>query len=567
MKLSPFILCGGLFVSLAVLGAESIKVSGPIMQLPPMVVTSSQGLTWRYAEMPGYEILSCCSDSMTSDFMHGLARAETLLRLLVPKEYWAKSDVPRVIILSIPANLALMPRELIGGDNDNHNLTYQNDKWNINGSQIIPNIELGDQDCSIVFATLEDMNSGQESFIIHPAHVSVLLTTRRPSWPPWLVAGVANLYTGLYRATLEDSVEFHEKDTFSIPALEWISAELTTALIKEQSRRKSGETRAAQENELKRFIPLQLMLTQQPSPESAEWPKWNAQATLFVRWALSSESPSRKEAFWRFAARTANGEPATENMFRETFGYGYDQALVELNEYLRVAIKRPIDLHLPKTGSAITDIRSATDTEILRIKEDWTRLVAAYLRTRSFDAKLLDNRHRAAMRACEKGNRDPRLLAAVGLFESDMEHDSSARVFLEAAIESKVVRPRAYYELARLRYAMVKNFDGSTLSAVQAERAVAPLLLGVGQSPSLKDSYSLAAKICLNSEIVLTPEKLQLLNRGLELFPDDMDLLYNFALLNDRQGSNEEAMRLAERGLTLSNYPEMRAKFEQLRSK
>jgi tetratricopeptide (TPR) repeat protein len=328
-------------------------------------------------------------------------------------------------------------------------------------------------------------------------------------------------------------------------------------LIKEKSKRKSSET----------FIPLQLMLTHKPPPESAEWPRWNAQATLFVRWALGGDSPSRKEAFWRFAARTANGEPATESMFRETFGYGYDQALVELNDYLRIAIKSPIDLHLPKAGSAVSDIRAATDTEILRIKEDWTRLVAAYLKTRSLDAGLLDNRHRAAMRACETGNRDPRLLAAVGLFENDMEHDTSARIFLEAAVESEVVRPRAYYELARLRYATVKNFDGSTISAIEAERAVAPLFLGFGQSPSLKDSYSLAAKICLNSEIVLTPEKLQLLNRGPELFPEDMDLLYNFALLNYRQGRKEEATRLAERGLRLSNHPETRAKFEQLRSK
>ena len=77
-------LCGGLCLNLAMLAAEDRMVSGPVLELPPMVVTSNQGLVWRYAEMPGYEILSCCSDSMTRDFMQGLARAESLVRLLVP---------------------------------------------------------------------------------------------------------------------------------------------------------------------------------------------------------------------------------------------------------------------------------------------------------------------------------------------------------------------------------------------------------------------------------------------------------------------------------------------------
>jgi hypothetical protein len=512
-----------------------------------MVVTSNQGLTWRHAEMPGYEILSCCPVSMTRDFMLELARAETLVQYLFPKEYWAKSDVPRVIILSIPENLRLMPRELLNEDNGNPSLIYRGERLNLDGSEIIPNIELSDQDCSMVFATLDPLSFDRERFKMHPAHVRVLLTDRRPPWPDWLVAGVANLYAGLYQG-----------DTFTIPNLEWIAGE--------QTGRKSGKTRVDQENELKRFIPLHEMLTHHPSPGSAEWPVWNAQATLFVRWALCGELPSREKAFWRFAARTADGEPATESMFREAFGHGYDQALVELNEYLAIAIKSPVEVRLPKTTPVIPNIRPASETEILRIKEDWTRLVAVYLKTRFPEAAPLDNRHRAAIRACENGNMDPRLLAAVGLYESDMAHDVSARAFLESATESKVVRPRAYYELARLRYAMVRRLDGGPISAVEADWAVAPLLVAFGQSPALKDSYSLATKIWLNSELILTPGNLQLLNRGPELFPEDLGLLYNVASLNHKYGSKEDAMHLVERGLRLSIDPEMSAEFEKLRS-
>ena len=574
-------------------------VSGPVLELPPMVVTSNQGLVWRYAEMPGYEILSCCSDSMTRDFMQGLARAESLVRLLVPPEYWARSDVPRVIILSVPANLSLMPRELLGEEKSNPTLTFRGERLNLDRSRIIPNLELSDQDCAMVFATLDPLNFDQERFIMHPVHVRGLLTDRRPPWPDWLVTGVVNLYLGLYRTTLQESAvstefvppaqQFYSTplagtgnfrgrrdtvslslrtlgDTFSIPALEWISGEQTTTLLKERTGRNSGKTRAAQETELTRFIPLQSMLTQPPSPESVEWPVWNAQATLFVRWALGSGSPARKEAFWRFVTRTATGEPVTENLFRESFGLGYEPALVELNEYLHLAIKSPIDLHLPKASPASPTVRPATDTEILRIKEDWTRLVAAYLKSHFPEAVSLDHRHRAAIRAVEIGNKDPRLLAAVGLYESDKEHEASARAFLEAATEAQVVRPRAYYELARLRYALVSNFDGSPITAAQADRVVAPLLVSFGQSPALRESYAFAVKVWLNSEISLTREKLQLLDHGLELFPEDADLLYGVAVLNFRHGSKADARRLAERGLGLSQNPDLRAKFEQLRS-
>jgi len=237
-----------------------------------------------------------------------------------------------------------------------------------------------------------------------------------------------------------------------------------------------------------------------------------------------------------------------------------------LNEYLHVASKSPIDLRLPKASLASPTVRPATDTEILRIKEDWTRLVAAYLKTHFPEATSLDNRHRAAIRACEMGNKDPRLLAAVGLYESDQEHDTSARAYLEAATEAQVVRPRAYYALARLRYALVSNFDGSPINAAQADRVVAPLLVSFGQSPALRESYSFAVKVWLNSEISLTREKLQLLDHGLELFPEDPDLLYGVATLNYRHGSKAEAGRLAERGLSLSKNPELRSKFEHLRT-
>jgi hypothetical protein len=451
----------------------------------------------------------------------------------------------------------------------------------------------------MVFATLDPVNFDRDRFMLHPGHVRDLLSNRRPPLPDWFVAGLMNLYAGLYRAGMEQSAEsstfpsqteeslspvkpgvpLHirrdtvsissrlQPDTFSVPALEWISEGETAKVIKERPGGFLGKARTDKKDELNRFLPMQVMLTKQPPPESADWPVWNAQAALFVRWAIDGDQPSRKAAFWQFVARTTRGEAVTESMFREVFGQGYDESLVALNEYLRVAIRRPIEVHLQEVSPAVPEIRLATRTEIIRIKEDWTHLVAGYLKTRFPEAKPLDNRHRAAIRACEKGERDPRLRAAVGIYECDLDHDDAAQTYLEAAVEAGVVRPRAYYELARIRFAKVRKPDGSPISAVEAGHAVAPLVAGFGQSPVLKESYALAARIWLNSEGSVASENLQLLARGPDLFPEDMDLLYKVALLNDRHGEKSEARRLAERGLQRSSDPEIRAEFESLRSK
>ena len=51
-----------------------------------------------------------------------------------------------------------------------------------------------------------------------------------------------------------------------------------------------------------------------------------------------------------------------------------------------------------------------------------------------------------------RGERDPRLLAALGLDEKLAGHDERARKFLEAAAAGIAVRARAWLELARLRF-------------------------------------------------------------------------------------------------------------------
>lgn len=595
MRFTRFLWFGAWVPSCLALSAAEVVVSGPIVELPPMVITTDQGPSWRYATMPGYEIFSCCPDAMTTDFMRGLQRAQALVRHFAPAAYWARSAVPRVVILSPPENLALMPRELLGEDVGEHTLLYGGESLTRDNSRVIPNIELGDQDSSMVFVTLDPVNFDRDRLMLHPGHVRDLLSQRRPPLPAWVVAGVMNLYGGLYRAqtavrtesyavrTVDQqlfstalkggegtrlgrdttSIDYRaDKDAYSIPAQVWISDEATKELFKvaaDQALRPAEEP-----GELGQAVRLQAVLAPPPSTESPDWPAWNAGATLLVRWALDGKASTRAAAMWRYVDLAGADQSAAEDAFRHAFGLGYEQATKELNDYLPIAVRRAMEFKLPEPKQPAPGIRPASRTEILRIREDWTRLVAGYLKTRFRGATVPEKPHRVAMQACAKGNRDPRLLAAVGLYELELGHVASARTELEAAIEAGVACPRAYLEVARLRYAEAGGPDGNGFDATQTDFVIAPLVRGLHLDPPMRAAYRLAAEVWLHSQGQVPGAQLQAIERGVEFFPGDMELLYKVALLNSRRGNKAAAADLAERGLRLGRDPGTRAEFEAL---
>lgn len=100
-------------------------------------------------------------------------------------------------------------------------------------------------------------------------------------------------------------------------------------------------------------------------------------------------------------------------------------------------------------------LRLATDGEIARIKGDWERLEINYVRQRYPDlaTKYIEQARRTLLRAYDRNDRDPRLLAVLGLCEVDAGNDAGARDYLETAARLEIVRPRVWLELARLRLA------------------------------------------------------------------------------------------------------------------
>jgi hypothetical protein len=211
--------------------------------------------------------------------------------------------------------------------------------------------------------------------------------------------------------------------------------------------------------------------------------------------------------------------------------------------------------------------------EIARIKGDWERLEITYVRTHfpTLTTKYVEQARRTLMRAYDGGSRDPQLLAVLGLCEVDAGNDAGARGYLEdAAARDPALRPRARFELARLRFAAARAPGAGAapaLTAAQAGDVLAPLLAEREQDLLLVEAYTLIADVWAACTEAPTRAQLALLERGVRLFPRHSELVHRTAELNLRHGHTDAARWQVTLGLTLAPDAATRARFEVLQAR
>jgi hypothetical protein len=164
-----------------------------------------------------------------------------------------------------------------------------------------------------------------------------------------------------------------------------------------------------------------------------------------------------------------------------------------------------------------------------------------------------------------RGEMDGPLLASLGLIEQTRGETARARKFLEAAAKMNVVRPRAYLELARLRFAEAQRASAGAepapLTADQTKAVLQPLLTARTQPPPLPEVYELMADVWLHSAATPGKPDLGAINQGVLLFQRRPLLLLHAAELNGKYGDPAEARTMAEFGVKLSRTPEARQAF------
>jgi hypothetical protein len=204
------------------------------------------------------------------------------------------------------------------------------------------------------------------------------------------------------------------------------------------------------------------------------------------------------------------------------------------------------------------ELREATQAEIGRIKGE-ALLLAGH--TQAARAELVA--------AYQRGEREPNLLGAIGLFERAHGEEERARKFLEAAYAAKIKRSDALLEVARFRYAdaLAKPEAGSgKFTGAQVSSIMMPLLAARKQPPPLAAVYDLAGDTLARSAVKPNRDDAIMVVEGAQLFPLRLKLVYQAALMALELGELQSAHALAAHGIKYSPDENARNRFAELKA-
>jgi len=564
---------------------------------------------WRYASLPGFEVLSRAPAKETSWMLDSLRRGLWLQNDLMPKDWVPQSPVPYTVIID-NTDFSTVP---IGQIHSQPIMLHAPEdalawgRWSGGALVWADHIEACDSD---TFA-FDSNVFGVDMKTISYASISLERLGRcAPPLPRWLIAGLIGQNSGVFR---EGFVPFISKGMFGPgwihravgPGTLWVSLDETQRLMDrlEDDKMQGRSTVIG--------IPsLSELFGEAPVPEE-RLAVWESEAALFVQWGLmgpGSEDPDLSRAFLELVRR-ARREPVTEKVFTDCFGFGYAAMEGRLVSFLKAVLARPnsIDLDMP-SGFPAPNLKAATPDQIGRILGDWLRMQGDSFRQRDpemsresfyFAGRMLERAYRqdnglspdvappnegrqtgTSSRAATLESaasteplvvtadriHDPGLLAVYGLYEHDTGDDGRARAFLEAAVKAKVARPRAYAVLARLRYseAIGKPLGSAgKLSAQQAAAILGPVQTSLQHAPG-SDAYRLIVETLERCEARPAERDIEEIVGGAALFPRDIGLAYRSAVVCAHSGYAAQAADLIEKGLVFTSPGSDRDHMEQL---
>lgn len=525
-------------IALAVLtgtvgAAEEVAVSGPIIELPKFEVTDSRLLPppekWLYAEIPGFEILSNLSKRATQRFVNDFLLLQEAMNVVMPGLRAGPVSVPTSLILTGRGDAfnAFMPEDR-GDDRYRTNTLFFRDEER---GAIVVDFELAE-------LMLED-NTTLESDpyrSFYREYFRFIIRRNIAHKPPaWFEEGLVQLFA---------SIEFQKK---------WVNF----AMIGDGF----GGERTGDFNRMlhrRSLLPMAELLADPPTRTGTFW---NAQAYAFVHMCLYGRNQKFQRPFLEFLRRL-DREPLSEELFKECFNMSYRKMALEIRGYIDFTDHKYMQ-YAAKKGEALPDpppfeLRDAPDAVVGRIKGEALRLGGHGIEARN-----------TLIAPYVRGERDPRLLAALGLDEKIAGNDERARRFLEAASNARVDRARAYLELGRLRLAAAQANPGAAdgrLDSDQVADVLAPLFTARKTPPPMAEVYALIAETWTLSAAAPQLEHFNVVIEGVMTFPRNTALVMHATLLAARRGFPERAGELARLGVKVASDPGERERFQMIAS-
>lgn len=576
MKLLAALVACAFFLTPAVSWAQE-KPADSVVELPKFVVTDNRELpppeSWRYAMIPGFEILTNASDKATQRLIRDFEIFQQALSYAWPVPNRISQTTSLIICGRGNKFDAFIPKGKVGPDVALASLFLKDGNKTaivIDMASTTLNVLNVDDSSDAATGTDSGQISVEHDKQLYREYVRFLLSRSEPRMPAWLEEGLSQIimrmkihdWRAIDFATLEDPNTISTQAAM-INAVNALAEEGETLLpgAPAEDRDFNASLHRKTLVKLDRFFAIG-----HDSPEATAVlgnNRWAKQAYAFVHMCLYGERGKFKKPFMTFLQRLAR-EPVSETLFKECFNLTYNQMLLQLRGYIEMTVYEGQAFRSKKGGPDLIDppkpitLRDATQSEIGRIKGE---------------AKLIAG-HTAAARQeliapYIRGERDPELLGALGLFEQKNGEAVRARRFLEAAHAGNAKRPDALLELAKLRHAEATAKPAGpngTFDRPQVNGVVAPLLVARQQPPHQHQVYDLLGDTWVRSQARPTPEEAKPVIEGAVLFPTRLKLIYQAAMLANEVGDLQAAHALADHGIKWGPDASVKKRFEDLKA-
>lgn len=555
--------------------APAKAVPGDIVDLPEFRITEGRVLpreeSWRYGTMPGFEILSNATDDRTAALLRDF-QVFTYAVGLVWKTPPRTATTPITLIVCGADNRfdAFKPVNPQVGEHESTSLLY----FDRERAALV----LDFQKKVVRIHQIQAHDDGDDRTRIEVEHdkqlyreyARFLLGQSSPRPAAWVEEGIAQLIMHMKISPTRVQVGVIEERGTLAPGEDSLAErQLVTAGSDAEGRPQARTLRTLQDKDFNSVLAKRKLMSfeeffavRHTDPE-ANHPMgnnvWAKQASAFVHLCLYGKNKQFQMPFMMLAER-ATREPVTETVFKECFKLSYKQMEMELRLYIDAPVFEMQEFRAKDKKHGLPEpttvaFREATQSEIGRIKGDALDLAGKPELARE---ELLT--------AYRRGEREPRFLAAVGVFEMTHGREDNARKFLDAAVKAQVDRPRAYLELARLRLrdARASQPRGARLTTAQANAIVDPLRTGVMIPPASPALYHLAADTWDATGAQPPAADVTLLIRGAALYPTDLGLVYQAANYAEKAGLLKETRVLASHGMKLAKEPSGQALFKAM---
>ncbi len=581
--MKPLIALGAILLAtpFAALLAQDNKTAAaePVVELPKFVVTDSRELpppeSWRYATISGFEILTNASDKATQRLVRDFEMFRQALGYVWPVPNRLSQNTSLILCGRGGKFDAFMPQGKTMIDNASASLFLRK------GNQATIIIDLEATTLNVLNVdNSNDAATGTDSGLISVEHdkqlyreyVRYLMRQSEPRAPAWLEEGLSQIIMKMqFEKRYIEFAKLEDPNTVSTQAA--MTAELNAIGAAADADAQALPGAPAEDRDFaaalrrRALVPLDKFFTlPHDAPETIN-PLgnniWAKQAYAFVHMCLYGNRGKLQRPFMTFVQRSAK-EPVTEALFQECFKMTYKQMLLEIRGYCDFTVYEAKILQSKKGGPDLIEVppalalREATQAEIGRIKGEALALAGHEKAA-----------HTALIAPYLRGERDPNLLAALGMHEKSTGEEERARKFLEAAYTGKTQRADALLEIARIRYAAAlakpAGPDG-TFSESQVASVIEPLRLARRQPPPVSALYELAADTWARSAAPLKKEEAGLLIEGAQLFPARLKLVFQAAVLAARAGELQAAHALAAHGIKYGPDAAVKKRFEDLKA-